>query len=86
MFDRNSCMSKTCSYTDECANHESAGDFRSEGGSRGNISIVDDKLSCDETIIPNCIGMVYLKHEKIMVYDGVYGNDYEWKRQDSSLG
>jgi hypothetical protein len=41
------CLSEQCAYTRTCANHVTAGDYRSEGGFSPEIRQEDDKFFCD---------------------------------------
>ena len=41
------CLSKTCPHKRKCANHESAGDFRSEGGFTPLLSERNNEYICD---------------------------------------
>ena len=41
------CLQKDCPWNRECANHETAGDFRSEGGSRPLLKLLNGELHCD---------------------------------------
>lgn len=72
------CEDNICSHRKECANHETAGDFRSEGGDRPNVRITSHGvLLCDRTITDGT-GAVYLDNGKLRIHTGVYpGDDYE---------
>lgn len=41
-----SCLSESCQYQKTCANHVSAGDYRSEDGFSPEISMVGDEFFC----------------------------------------
>jgi hypothetical protein len=41
------CLSKTCSFRKECANHESAGDYRSEDGFRPDLFEKNGEYFCN---------------------------------------
>lgn len=43
------CTEEHCKFNRTCANHESAGDFRSEGGFTPEIIIENDKIFCRTT-------------------------------------
>lgn len=40
------CLEDSCPFKGECANHETAGDFRSEDGFTPELSVVDGQWSC----------------------------------------
>lgn len=40
------CLSKDCPWTRECANHTSAGDFRSEGGFSPELYLESGEVHC----------------------------------------
>ncbi len=41
------CIENKCKYKKKCANHESAGDFRVEGGLTPDLKLVRFKLHCN---------------------------------------
>ena len=41
------CLEKECLWKRECASHETAGDFRSEGGARPLLKLMNGELHCD---------------------------------------
>jgi|SRR5579862_7245937 len=41
------CLQKNCKWDRVCANHETAGDFRSEGGPRPLLKLLNGELHCD---------------------------------------
>lgn len=44
------CCSKTCAFKSTCANHYTAGDFRSEGGLTPKLRLVGKTFECDTYI------------------------------------
>lgn len=69
MFDDNICLDDECEHKRVCANHESAGDYRSEDGPTPNVSIVNNELSCNKQLT-NSVGMACIRNGKIVVYSG----------------
>lgn len=61
------CTEKHCKFSRKCANHDSAGDYRSEGGFTPEIILKDDKIFC-RTIERNA---------EINKYDEMYPENYE---------
>jgi len=55
------CLQKDCPWDDVCANHTSAGDYRSEGGSRPLLKLMNGELHCDTFHSP---GNGYKPHEE----------------------
>lgn len=41
------CKDKTCSYKRECANHDTAGDFRSDSGFTPQLFVLNNKTEID---------------------------------------
>jgi hypothetical protein len=41
------CLEKECPWKKACASHETAGDFRSEGGARPLLKLMNGELHCD---------------------------------------
>lgn len=59
------CLSKTCQFKAECANHETAGDFRTEDGFSPELSIlpsgeIDCKTTERKAGEEHCHGVVYV--------------------------
>ena len=54
------CIQKNCRWDKVCANHSSAGDFRSEGGPRPLLKLMNGELHCDTFHSP---GDGYEPHE-----------------------
>jgi hypothetical protein len=53
------CKSYNCPYQRECANHFSAGDFRSEGGFSPELSMVNGEVHCATITQPVDIDIDY---------------------------
>lgn len=68
------CHAKNCMYTRECAQHETAGDFRSEDGMTPDIVNIDGYVSCNKTEPSDkSTGMIYLSsHGEIKHYPSRY--------------
>lgn len=47
------CEMSNCPYQRECANHASAGDFRSEGGLVPELSMKNGEVHCDTIMRPS---------------------------------
>lgn len=63
------CYSQNCPLTRECANHDTAGDFRSEGGSTPKLELIGDKVICHQEVYDGTFrGFSFLK-------DGRFWND-----------
>lgn len=75
VFNGNVCEDNDCGYIRDCANHSSAGDFRSEGGSTPDVKLIDGKIVCSKTIRVNGCGMVCLRDGRLMIYGGPYPGD-----------
>lgn len=82
------CQTKDCLFNRECANHETAGDFRSEGGFTPQVTRCCDGFKChtinaeaDEDYpfrigsYPKGVtsqGMLYLEKGELKVYNGLW--------------
>lgn len=54
------CLEKNCMLSRECANHNTAGDFRMEDGGTPRIFIRDGFLECAKEFLTGEAGMVEL--------------------------
>lgn len=67
------CHAKNCMYARECAQHTTAGDFRSEDGMTPDIINIDGHISCNKKEIDKSGGMVYISsYGEIKNYPGRY--------------
>lgn len=60
------CMTDSCPYTRECANHTTAGDFRTEDGRTPNLILEDENVFCDGTQDDSTIGAKVLHKGKLI--------------------
>lgn len=52
------CQEQDCPFNRECANHCTAGDFRTEDGLVPDIRKINDKYCCDRNPQPSFLGAV----------------------------
>lgn len=67
------CQSKTCEFIKECAQHESAGDFRSESGDTPNVISINEHFFCNYTLNEHSRGMLLIDNGKLIAYEEKYG-------------
>lgn len=61
----NTCLSKTCPFRKECAQHTSAGDFRSERGFSPQITEALECLTADHPSVETIEGIFPENHESL---------------------
>jgi tellurite resistance-related uncharacterized protein len=71
------CLEESCPFRRECANHTTAGDFRSEGGVTPRLSILNGQIGCntiyadeDETITYQSIPVDHENTGALVLNDG----------------
>lgn len=60
------CMTQSCPYIRECANHIGAGEFRTEDGRTPNLTLEDGNVFCDQTEDDSLIGAKVLHKGKLI--------------------
>lgn len=66
------CESETCEFRKVCAQHYTAGDFRSEDGDTPNIISINDLYFCNQTITDHPRGLILIKDHQLLTYQEVY--------------
>jgi len=69
------CLQENCPWERVCANHATAGDFRSEGGPRPKLKLLNGELHCD-TFHSKGNGEEY--HETPIIVDTRTWVPFEW--------
>ena len=60
------CYDDSCVNRGECANHITAGDFRTDGGDTPNLVIEDHIIKCDRTINERLSGALVVHDNKLI--------------------
>jgi len=60
------CQEESCMHKRECANHKTAGDFRSEGGMTPHLSFVDGEWFCEKEDTEFQEGAMLLREGKLI--------------------
>lgn len=70
------CWDNECKHWKDCANHVTAGQYRSEGGRTPNLRENNGKVTCDKTFIGD-YGQLYLRRNRWVVDFEPYDDRYE---------
>jgi hypothetical protein len=67
------CLEKDCPFKQDCANHETAGDFRNEDGFTPDLYVVDGNFFCrskkaGKSSETNCGALVFENNELVKFY------------------